>query len=211
MNFWWNFSYYELAGTFDVMWKALKRFEVLLLELGDLSEKPISFEKLCCRYYLQFERMLFFQQGFSLNFLRSYLKATTDVETSSQTQFLENFHYFFIFFIKRKLLRLPIQFFTFFIHSIRYKAMNKRSKIFKQTSLSEWTWYQNVLVACLHTSLPCCWQFFLSILCFFFSTGNGLIDETEFLQWIAKIQALRDTETSAEDDDLTQDLVAAFR
>jgi len=42
-------------------------------------------------------------------------------------------------------------------------------------------------------------------------TGNGLIDETEFLQWIARIQALRETETSAEDDDLTQDLVAAFR
>lgn len=41
--------------------------------------------------------------------------------------------------------------------------------------------------------------------------GNGLIDETEFLQWIARIQALRETETTAEDDDLTQDLVAAFR
>lgn len=45
----------------------------------------------------------------------------------------------------------------------------------------------------------------------FFSSGNGLIDETEFLQWIARIQALRETETTAEDDDLTQDLVAAFR
>lgn len=44
-----------------------------------------------------------------------------------------------------------------------------------------------------------------------FSPGNGLIDETEFLQWIARIQALRETEATAEDDDLTQDLVAAFR
>lgn len=44
-----------------------------------------------------------------------------------------------------------------------------------------------------------------------FYKGNGLIDETEFLQWIARIQALRETETTAEDDDLTQDLVAAFR
>lgn len=46
---------------------------------------------------------------------------------------------------------------------------------------------------------------------FYLPPGNGLIDETEFLQWIARIQALRETETSAEDDDLTQDLVAAFR
>lgn len=50
-------------------------------------------------------------------------------------------------------------------------------------------------------------------------TGNGLIDETEFLQWVAKIQALKDESTSTsssssqaeQDDDLTQDLVAAFR
>lgn len=42
-------------------------------------------------------------------------------------------------------------------------------------------------------------------------TGNGLIDETEFLHWIARIQALRDTEPAPEDDDLAQDLVAAFR
>lgn len=41
--------------------------------------------------------------------------------------------------------------------------------------------------------------------------GNGLIDETEFLHWIARIQALRDTEPAPEDDDLAQDLVAAFR
>ena len=49
---------------------------------------------------------------------------------------------------------------------------------------------------------------------FLHSTGNGLIDETEFLQWIARIQALREspsTSSTAEDDDLTQDLVAAFR
>jgi hypothetical protein len=46
------------------------------------------------------------------------------------------------------------------------------------------------------------------------STGNGLIDETEFLQWIGRIQALREnptTSSTADDDDLTQDLVAAFR
>ncbi|CAO1400834.1 unnamed protein product [Diamesa serratosioi] len=42
-------------------------------------------------------------------------------------------------------------------------------------------------------------------------TGNGLIDETEFLQWIARIQALREDNTTTQDDDLTQDLVAAFR
>ncbi|KAL7037656.1 hypothetical protein ACKWTF_009318 [Chironomus riparius] len=43
-------------------------------------------------------------------------------------------------------------------------------------------------------------------------TGNGLIDETEFLQWISRIQALRESPGAvAEDDDLTQDLVAAFR
>ncbi|XP_058836044.1 calcium-binding protein E63-1 isoform X3 [Topomyia yanbarensis] len=52
-------------------------------------------------------------------------------------------------------------------------------------------------------------------------TGSGLIDETEFLQWVARIQALTEESTSsssssnsatqAADDDLTQDLVAAFR
>lgn len=57
----------------------------------------------------------------------------------------------------------------------------------------------------------CVLMMWLTILIFLFSLGNGLIDETEFLQWIARIQALRETETSAEDDDLTQDLVAAFR
>ncbi|XP_058178526.1 calcium-binding protein E63-1 [Anopheles ziemanni] len=54
-------------------------------------------------------------------------------------------------------------------------------------------------------------------------TGNGLIDETEFLQWVARIQALKDDSNTSSsssssnnpaqsaDDDLTQDLVAAFR
>ncbi|XP_055378703.1 calcium-binding protein E63-1 isoform X3 [Condylostylus longicornis] len=47
-------------------------------------------------------------------------------------------------------------------------------------------------------------------------SGNGLIDETEFLQWVSKIQALRDeseesTSKADPDDDITQDLVAAFR
>lgn len=55
-------------------------------------------------------------------------------------------------------------------------------------------------------------------------TGSGLIDETEFLQWVARIQALKEESNSstsgssssnstsqAADDDLTQDLVAAFR
>lgn len=48
-------------------------------------------------------------------------------------------------------------------------------------------------------------------LSFMFFVGNGLIDETEFLQWIARIQALREDNTTTQDDDLTQDLVAAFR
>lgn len=51
-------------------------------------------------------------------------------------------------------------------------------------------------------------------------SGNGLIDETEFLQWISRIQALKEesskeqnSNTSVEDvdDDLKQDLIAAFR
>lgn len=49
--------------------------------------------------------------------------------------------------------------------------------------------------------------------------GNGLIDETEFLQWVGRIQALRDdtqsqSSGSSQDenlDDVTQDLIAAFR
>lgn len=53
-------------------------------------------------------------------------------------------------------------------------------------------------------------------------TGNGIIDEAEFLLWVARIQALRDDSTAKpsstthsagpdDDDDITQDLIAAFR
>ncbi|XP_055912385.1 calcium-binding protein E63-1 isoform X2 [Eupeodes corollae] len=47
-------------------------------------------------------------------------------------------------------------------------------------------------------------------------TGNGLIDEAEFLQWVGRIQALRDetdesTSKTDELDDVTEDLIAAFR
>ncbi|XP_037905586.1 calcium-binding protein E63-1 isoform X3 [Hermetia illucens] len=46
-------------------------------------------------------------------------------------------------------------------------------------------------------------------------TGNGLINEAEFLQWVGRIQALREEPESTgkpdEDDDVTQDLIAAFR
>jgi len=77
------------------------------------------------------------------------------------------------------------------------------------------------LFRCLHKrskSLPLCVASVASIerrspqfMTFsYYSTGNGLIDETEFLQWIGRIQALRE-ETTSPDDDLTQDLVAAFR
>lgn len=51
--------------------------------------------------------------------------------------------------------------------------------------------------------------------------GNGLINEAEFLQWVGRIQALRDEQHSHEDskdskpvdeaDDVTEDLIAAFR
>ena len=51
---------------------------------------------------------------------------------------------------------------------------------------------------------------------FVYFPGNGLIDESEFLQWVAKIQALRDeTEESSskteDGDDGSEDLIAAFR
>ncbi|XP_017127505.1 calcium-binding protein E63-1 isoform X1 [Drosophila elegans] len=52
-------------------------------------------------------------------------------------------------------------------------------------------------------------------------SGNGLINEAEFLQWVGRIQALRDDQQSHEDskdnkpvdeaDDVTEDLIAAFR
>lgn len=57
-------------------------------------------------------------------------------------------------------------------------------------------------------------------------SGNGLINEAEFLQWVARIQALRDeqqpqqqTQQKKEEnaiksdgvDDVTEDLIAAFR
>jgi len=54
-------------------------------------------------------------------------------------------------------------------------------------------------------------------------TGNGLINEAEFLQWVGRIQALRDDQQPHDDsastaskpvdeaDDVTEDLIAAFR
>lgn len=61
--------------------------------------------------------------------------------------------------------------------------------------------------------------FLWSLFFFFVFSGNGLIDETEFLQWVGRIQALRDdtqsqSSGSSQDenlDDVTQDLIAAFR
>lgn len=44
--------------------------------------------------------------------------------------------------------------------------------------------------------------------------GNGLIDEAEFLQWVTKIQALQGTlsgEAGDTEDEITRDLLAAFR
>lgn len=49
------------------------------------------------------------------------------------------------------------------------------------------------------------------------SEGNGLMDEKEFRQWIQRIQSLQEesvtpsTSQSETDDDVTQDLIAAFR
>ncbi|KAL7733647.1 hypothetical protein ACLKA6_005097 [Drosophila palustris] len=54
-------------------------------------------------------------------------------------------------------------------------------------------------------------------------SGNGLINEAEFLQWVGRIQALRDDQQQHDDsastaskpvdeaDDVTEDLIAAFR
>ncbi|XP_037934435.1 calcium-binding protein E63-1-like, partial [Teleopsis dalmanni] len=60
-------------------------------------------------------------------------------------------------------------------------------------------------------------------------TGNGLINEAEFLQWVGRIQAIRDEQQQQqqqqqqqtqqeenaskpeENDDVTEDLIAAFR
>ena len=48
-----------------------------------------------------------------------------------------------------------------------------------------------------------------------FVTGNGLIDENEFMQWVTKIQALQglDVSTSGGDseEEITRDLLAAFK
>ncbi|XP_065362430.1 calcium-binding protein E63-1 isoform X2 [Calliphora vicina] len=54
-------------------------------------------------------------------------------------------------------------------------------------------------------------------------SGNGLINEAEFLQWVGRIQALRDEQSQQQQqqeenaskpdelDDVTEDLIAAFR
>jgi calmodulin len=41
--------------------------------------------------------------------------------------------------------------------------------------------------------------------------GNGLIDESEFLQWVGRIQALSQDASTDDADDITKDLIAAFR
>ena len=41
--------------------------------------------------------------------------------------------------------------------------------------------------------------------------GNGLIDESEFLQWVGRIQALSQDTSTDDADDITKDLIAAFR
>ncbi|GLV35914.1 Ecdysone-induced protein 63F 1 [Carabus blaptoides fortunei] len=41
-------------------------------------------------------------------------------------------------------------------------------------------------------------------------TGAGLMNETEFLQWISRIQSLRQ-EPESDDDECNKDLIAAFR
>ncbi|XP_044731802.1 calcium-binding protein E63-1 isoform X2 [Chrysoperla carnea] len=44
------------------------------------------------------------------------------------------------------------------------------------------------------------------------NSGNGRIDETEFLQWISRIQALsHEADDEGDSDDGTKDLIAAFR
>lgn len=42
-------------------------------------------------------------------------------------------------------------------------------------------------------------------------SGNGLIDESEFLQWVGRIQALSQDTSTDDADDITKDLIAAFR
>lgn len=49
------------------------------------------------------------------------------------------------------------------------------------------------------------------------NVGNGLMDEKEFRQWIQRIQSLQEGSVSSStsqtdtEDDVTQDLIAAFR
>ncbi|PSN45750.1 Gamma-secretase subunit Aph-1 [Blattella germanica] len=42
-------------------------------------------------------------------------------------------------------------------------------------------------------------------------SGNGLVDEAEFLQWVGRIQALSQDTSIDDSDDITKDLIAAFR
>lgn len=83
------------------------------------------------------------------------------------------------------------------------RKMKKKREIF--------TFYTNDLLSFRFSNFHISILIYSLFLSLFFLSGNGLIDETEFLQWIGRIQALRETSTPAEDDDLTQDLVAAFR
>lgn len=76
---------------------------------------------------------------------------------------------------------------------------------FKKFSLS------SIVQSSIYEIFFCIWHFRFHFKVSHCVSGNGLIDETEFLHWIARIQALRDTDPAPEDDDLTQDLVAAFR
>lgn len=72
--------------------------------------------------------------------------------------------------------------------------------------------YAKLCTGTLHCRCP---ELFITLL--YLQPGNGIIDETEFLQWVARIQALRDDPTTnsskmvSDEDDITQDLIAAFR
>lgn len=50
---------------------------------------------------------------------------------------------------------------------------------------------------------------------YFIISGNGLIDENDFMQWVTKIQALQGMDVSTcggdSEEEITRDLLAAFK
>lgn len=93
-------------------------------------------------------------------------------------------------------------------------VLQSLTAITNQNKIKMYPFYLS-LISTFYTLFPNSYFLVTKTIFISISTGNGLINEAEFLQWVGRIQALREEPESTgkpdEDDDVTQDLIAAFR